>query len=257
MGASVMQMVREIAFLNRGVMDPADFAFAVEAIRIQYERDFYPIWADYLPVKRPCVVVGYTDATNLAPGSFAPIEIVHALDRPEYRGDHGGFALTDSAWGRSQPDPSVMSHEALELGGDPYGDRWIVLPSGIITPLEVVDGVQNRRYSITATIGGVSRDVEVSNFLCPAWFGEGVGRLDFMGTCEAPGDYSNGYIVIENADKTTTNVFGALATPEYRAQVNAKKDDQRSRTTQRHVGTSPRVYITPGVMGPMEWTAPT
>jgi hypothetical protein len=251
----MMDMVREVAFLNdRGLMKPDDFAFAVEALRIQVERDFLPLWQDYLPVKRPVEVVGYSNSDNLSAGSFAPIQIVPSLETPGYLGDHGGLALPDLAWGRSQPIPTVMGHEALELIGDPYGDRWVRMASGIVTALEVCDAVENDHYTIAATIGRVTRDVEVSNFVCPAWFGEGVGRLDFMGTCTEPGDYSHGYIIVENDDGSTSNVFGSKASVEYIAAVTVKKADERSRTAYRHDLRNDRVYILPG-NGPGAWTA--
>jgi len=247
-----METVREIAFLCRPgrFADPTGFAFAVEAIRIQYERDFYPAWANYVPVKRPCTVVGYTDSTNLAPGSFAPIEIVASLE-PQILGDHGGIEASDSAWGRSLPDSTVMSHEAMELAGDPFGDRWIRLPDGRIVALETADPVENDHYAITATIGGASREVWVSNFVYPAWFSEGLGQLDHMGLCTAPGD-NRGYIVEQLADGSSVNVFASTAGPAYREHVNAKLA-RASRTFKRHNATH-RAIIDAG-SGPAGWGA--
>ncbi len=227
-----METVREIAFLNdRGAMRPDDFAFAVEAIRIQLLRDFLPVWQEYLPVKRPFEVVGYTDSKDLVPGSFAPIQMVRSLE-PDRLGDHGGIEATDSAWGRSLARSPVMSHEGIELAGDPYGNRWIRLPSGIVVALEDADPVENDYYPITASIGHASREVFVSNFVHPAWYGEGVGQLDHMGLCTAPGD-NRGYLIELQPDGSTVNVFAASAGPAYREHVDAKLA-RASRTSKRH-----------------------
>ncbi len=235
MGASVMETVREIAFLNdRSAMAPDDFAFAVEAMRIQLLEHFLPVWMDYLPVKRPFEVVGYTDSKDLVPGSFAPIQIVRTMD-PGILGDHGGIEALDSAWGRSLPDSTVMSHEGVELAGDPYGNRWVRLPGGTIVALEDADPVENDHYPIVATIDRSSREVWVSNFVHPAWYGEGVGQLDHMGLCTKPGE-NRGYLIELQPDGSTVNVFAASAGPAYRERVNAKLA-RASRTSKRHAST--------------------
>ena len=148
-----------------------------------------------------------------------------------------------------------MSHEALELACDPYGDRWVRLPSGLVTALEVADAVEEDRYVIRATVGGASRDVWVSNFVHPAWFGEGVGQLDHMGLCKAPGD-NRGYLIIQQDDGSIVNVFAPHASADYQARVNAKLGDARSRTAYRHRPDTLHTYITPGIVGPVEWAAP-
>lgn len=251
-----MEMVREVALVNAvGAQDPADFAFAVEAIRIQVERDFMPVWREYLSVRRAVSVVGYSDTKDLAPGSFAPILVVPSLGGDRWLGDHGGLELADLAWGRSQPISTVESHEVLELIGNPYGNRWVRLPSGMVVAAEYCDPTENDHYTITATVGGQSRDVEVSNFAYPAWFGQGDGPFDHMGLCARAEDYSRGYVIAENDDGTTTNVFGALATAEYRARVNAKLAEEHSRTYQAHARTDDRYRIQPGSRIAGHWWA--
>lgn len=245
-----MEMVREIAVIcPPGMWDPASFAFAVEAARIQLREHFLPAWGDYLPNKGPLEVVAYADSTNLAPTSFYPIEIVRQIDGA--LGDHGGIALLDSAWGRSRPESTVLTHEILELAGDRFGDRWVRLPSGLVVALEVGDPVENDYYAITATIGGATRDVWVSNFVQPAWFGEGVGQLDHMGLCKFPGD-NRGYMIVQEPDGSTINVFASHAGQDYQARVCAKVCEPRSRTAYRHDPRNPKIVITPG-NGPKGW----
>jgi len=250
---AAIAVTREIAFVNaNGRMSPADFAFAVRALRIQFFRDFLPAWEPYLPVKRPMEVTGYNSTRDLAPGSFAPIEIVGALDRPGVLGDHGGFEVSDSAWGRSLPDSKVMSHEMTELAGDPFGNRWVRMPSGMVVALEVADPVENDSYEIEVTIAGETRSVPVSNFVYPAWFSEGAGRLDHMGTCTQVGE-NRGYLILEHEDGTTENVFASRMGADDRARVQAKLGDARTRTRQRHVKVDDRIRIQPGARIPGHW----
>jgi len=227
------ETVREIALVNStGAMDPATFAFTAEAIRIQIERDFLPAWRDYMPVKRPLTVVGYNSTKDLAPGSFSPIVVKALLDRQGVLGDHVGTSDGDVASGRSLPLSHVMSHEALELACDPYTDRWLRLPSGMVVALEICDMVENDTYAIEASIAGQTRSVSVSNFAHPAWFGEGIGRLDQMGLCTLP-EENRGYLIVRNGDGSTSNVFAATASAAYRARVEKKAQLAQTRTTER------------------------
>jgi len=213
----------EIAFLNAAeVMDPAAFAFAVAAIDVQIQRDFLPAWRGYLPIEDPVVCAGYSSAANLAPGSFAPIDIVASLGDAGTQGDHSGFGPAKLAYGRSKPIPNVMSHEALELLADRYADRWVELADDLVVAFEVCDMVENDSYPITVTIGGDTQAVLVSNFAYPAWFGEGDGeRYDHMGLCRHPMD-NRGYVIVQDDDGTIRNVFADRAGAAYKAAVGAK-----------------------------------
>lgn len=243
-----MSQVTEIALVNAaGAQDPDDFAFAAEACRIQLQQHFLPAWDGYLPDEIPMTVVGYSSTRDLKPGSFWGIEVLASLDSPGVRGDHGGLRAAGKAWGRSLPDSVVESHEVLEAALDHYSDRWIRLPDGTVTALEACDAVEEDSYPIAVTIGGVTRDVQVSNFLYPAWFGEGVGKLDHMGLCRSPGE-NRGYLIVQLDDGQTVNVFADRASGEYRAKVIAKLRHE-TRTAARHDHRCPRRLIVPGAPG--------
>ncbi len=169
-----------------------------------------------------------------------------SLDRPGFLGDHAGIALTDTAFGRSLPDPVTMSHEALELAADPYGDRWVRLQDGTVVAFEVADMVERDTYMIAVTIGGETRDVAVSNFAYPAWFGMATpwARYDHMGLCSGPGE-NRGYLIIANEDGSTTNVFARTASEGYKASVMGKLL-RPSRTSQRFIqGARPPAPLLP------------
>lgn len=229
-----MTTLREIALVNEaGAQDPADFAFAAEACRVQLEQHFLPMWGSLLPDNCPMTVVGYSRTTDLKPGTYWGIQVLHSLDDPSVYGDHGGLRGANMAWGRSLARTTTQSHEVLEMAGDHFADRWAPLPDGRVVAFEHCDAVELDHYPLTVTIPGVgSRVVMVSNFVGPAWYGEGVGMLDYMGLCRAPGE-NRGYIIERRPDGSTVNVFADSTTPEYRASVNAKMA-YASRTAHRH-----------------------
>lgn len=225
-----MANAKEICLINAaGAWDPADFAFAAEAAQIQLKRDFEPAWRGFLPQPdEEMVVVGYTRTEDMAPGSFFAIEVLAALDDPGTLGDHGGIAELDQAFGRTLPDSTVATHEVLEMRADRYGDRWVRLPSGIVCALEVADPVEDDTYEIEATVGHVTRSVKVSNFVYPAWFGEGAGqKYDHMGLCKSPGE-NRGYLIVENADGTTSNVFADRMPEERKDLIEARQEAKRA-----------------------------
>ena len=223
----------EIAFINGAdAQDAVDFAFTVEAMRIQFSRDFLPHWSGFLPIPRQLVVTGYDSATNLAPGSFWPIEVVADLNDPSILGDHGGFEATGTAWGRSLPRSHTESHELLEMAGDPFSNRWVRLPSGTVVALEVADPVQSDSYWINATVAGQTRRIEVSNFVLPAWFGEGRGQLDFLNKCSLAGE-NRGYVIVQGPDGTTSNVFASTSIEAQRAEIVAKQENPLTRVARR------------------------
>jgi hypothetical protein len=106
---------------------------------------------------------------------------------------------------------NVLSHELIEMVGNPYIDRLHIIdfrrvgglryiqPSGAplspaqvntlppvlsgLTPEELVDSVQNNYVILRAR----NKDVEVSDFILPSWFGDSVtGPFNFKQTLPAP-----------------------------------------------------------------------
>ena len=153
-----------------------------------------------------------------------------SLDDPGVLGDHGGIAALDQAFGRTLPDPTVATHEALEMRADWFGNRWVRLPSGIIVALEVCDPVENDTYLIEATVGGQTRQVPVQNFVTPLWFGSNNytgAKFDFMGLCTAPGE-NRGYLIVENADGTTSNVFADRVPEARRQEIETRQAAKRA-----------------------------
>lgn len=225
-----MSDAKEICLVNAaGAWDPADFAFAAEAAQIQLKRDFEPAWRGFLPQPdEEMVVVGYTRTEDMALGSFFAVEVLAALDDPGVLGDHSGIAELDQAFGRTLPDSVTATHEIVEMRGDRYGNRWFQLPSGIIVAFELADMVEGDWYEIEATVGGQTRSVKVTNFAYPAWFGEGTGqKYDHMGLCKSAGE-NRGYLIVENADGTTSNVFADSMTEARKEQIETRQAAKRA-----------------------------
>lgn len=97
---------------------------------------------------------------------------------------------------------SVVSHEAIEMFGDPDVDAWADYPPGGETAAEWCDAVQGDSYELD--VAGVA--VSVSNFLLPAWFDAQAthGPFDRLSKLEAPFTMSpGGYLIVRKTGGTT------------------------------------------------------
>lgn len=93
---------------------------------------------------------------------------------------------------------TVLSHEMLEMLGDPYINWWVDMPDGRTQDsLELGDRTQGDHYAIG--------DVSVSNFLGPRAFREGVGPYDYLGLLKSPFEIRPGGYAIRR-EMATGNV---------------------------------------------------
>lgn len=116
----------------------------------------------------------------------------------------------------------VVSHEALELVGDPGANRWSRSQDGRFWAWEVCDPVEGQTYSLDG--------VAVSNYVTPAWFDyvQTKGPFDRMASCSAAFEVaSGGYAIIVGTDGKPSTL-GAHA----RAHVPSKHHEA-SRTWKR------------------------
>lgn len=225
--------MKELAISRASVCDPADFAFWWRAVEIQLQRDVYPAWKHYLPLGE-MPVCGYASVKDLAPNSTHTITVVDNIDDPQLAGYHSGLMAAGFAWGRSLPRSTVLSHEALELTGDPWCNLWSFNERDQQWyAREPGDPVERDTYYIEVELFGQSRLVEVSNFVYPAWFdmiNHGDNRLDHMTLCTAPFEVRAGYAVVKDADKNVSNIYGSRADV---ARGLLKVHDPHSRTARR------------------------
>lgn len=79
---------------------------------------------------------------------------------------------------------ACASHELAEAMVDPWLRRSEQDAKGRFWACETGDPVQASTYSIG--------DIEVQNFIFPAWFGEAPGKLDYLGVVKQPLEVPNG-----------------------------------------------------------------
>lgn len=216
----------EIAVLNRSSMDDEDVAFAVEACDIQLREHLCPRWEGvlYTPLRfysseRDLPVV--SDLARL-------MTIVDQLDGPPGAVAYHTFDGL-SAYGYVLGGPGMasrLSHECTEEACDPTADRWVKMPDSRYVAFEVADPVEADEYPISVTILGVTRQVMVSNFVLPAWFGIAKGPpFDYLGLCtEAFELRPQSYMVVrEGVNGDVTDVWGDQHDPHSAAATRAGK----------------------------------
>lgn len=127
------------------------------------------------------------------------------------------------------PDLSVsvtVSHEALEIVGDPGANYWAQMPDGRLTAHELCDAVEGDSYQHTST------EPHVSNFLLPYWFRVNDGeskKFDYLGKLHAPFTMTPGGYMIVMRQGRVSQVF-AEAFPEWK---KASKQHPAARTARR------------------------
>lgn len=129
--------------------------------------------------------------------------------------EHGG-SLIQGAWSVS----AVISHEVLEMLGDPYATWWSDGADGLEYALEVCDPVEGDAYEIDG--------VSVSNFVGPRFFSPGPGPYDQMGKLSrgfsmTPG----GYLITRSPAGAVKLVYGAEF-PEWKKPLKRRHKARRS-----------------------------
>ncbi len=179
-----------------------------DALTEQLISQFGPTWEQ---VFSPCDLVGPHDKPNNAVVTF-----YDTADQADELGDHeltnglptgrifvktildGGGTLAEG----SDSVSGCASHEACEIGGDPYANWWSEWPKkGDLVALETADPVEDESYS-------ASNGVALSNFVTPRWFRQGSGPYDWLKTRKHAFEVSpGGYVILLNGGP----VFGPQA----------------------------------------------
>src|SRR5579872_1594597 len=218
--------------MNSRVLSDADFAFQARAVNQQMEQHWAPAYED-----EPWPVRSYSTLQGLPAGTFWPIAILDDIDKPGAAGFHDDVA--GLVFGRVQAnadptDATTLSHEALELRGDPTCDVWLPMPDGRQAARELCDPCETDRYQIEVTIGAEARRIWVSDFVLPAWFVPGApGPYTYLDTVDAPFGLSRsggGYRLIRDKYGAISSDFGRLVTREH---MGRKLQNPMSRTYRR------------------------
>jgi hypothetical protein len=213
----------EIGIFNRSSLSDRDLAFQVAAVDVQLREHFIPAWSgmhwyalgmDYrLPEgDLPWPLQAFTDPSLLPSGRFWPLTVLDQVPQGE-AGDHDDESGLISARCLANPkdplDATVISHEALEMRGDPSCDLWMPTSPTVQVAVEAADAVEDDWYTIPIELGGELRQVKVSNFVLPAWWVAGAAPpYDYLGLCTKPQEIRPGGYVIQRQDGKLSNVFG-------------------------------------------------
>lgn len=227
----------------------ANISAMAVAVQRQLQRHFCPAWGLSIPQ-----VQAISDP-KLAPPGGQIILVMDQPDEPDALGWHtdsggrffahifckpvfdaGGVALYDPRHPQNVSVASVVSHEALEMVGNPAVNRWVDGPEisgGGEYSLEVADPVEGDSYVVDAGSTGRSVLVSVSNFVFPEWFDpqtpEG-SRVDQLSKLHKPFSMTDGgYMVVRSAPGQETAVYGRKH-PEWRK-------DTRDRTSKIVAGS--------------------
>jgi hypothetical protein len=172
----------------------------VEALEIQVNRDFGPLWG---------VHVRLSTAANPAAvtaGSWCLL-ITDNSDQAGALGWHNqtggqpyGEVFVLPAQQSNVVLSTVISHELLEMLADPWVNSLVQYQDASggqnLAPLEVCDPVENDQYNVITSDG---TQVAVSNFVAPGYFNQATkapALLDFMNklTGPIPAMTTGGYI---------------------------------------------------------------
>lgn len=201
---------KHIAVLDHSTkMDDRDVAFQTEACRIQLAEHIAPLWDKEAPG-----MMYYGKADKLDPDQAAILSYVNDDGNADSAGYHAELAglvygLVDV--GQAYRPGVTLSHEASEMYGNARLNRLVPGPHGRRYYVELADPVQRQTYKIKATILGQTREVEVSDFVLPAWFGmknpDGSTKTTYMGQPLKPFQIAPGGYQIALDDQTGEVLF--------------------------------------------------
>ena len=254
--------MNHVAVINRSSLDDALAAFAVEAVKVQMERDVAPAWAGSIVP----TVAFYSDVSKLpsGPSGVVPCVLVDKVDVEGALAYHtdilGEQFLQIGAAG--ELTAIHLAHELIEWFGDPTCDRWVAMPDGIVKgydriAAELCDPCQRDTYRIEVSILGETRSLPVCDFARPRYFETGARRADgpltFLDTVDRAFGLSRnggGYRMVKNALTGDTDAnFGArledgrtFAAVDFTARddVQAKRANPLSRLSRRLAAPIPK-----------------
>jgi len=184
-------MIISIINHTNGQISDEEVQTAIRGINIQIKQDFEPYWSLGATLRLEGKSTSSPSKQNLADmRGDAVIYLWSGSDVPGALGYHDqnnrgipyGFVFTQLSAQLHENWTVTLSHEALELIGDPEANLLVMGPNPndpnktVFHWYEMCDAVQAETYRIDG--------VEVSNFVLPLYFtsGEEVGgRNDFLG----------------------------------------------------------------------------
>ena len=247
-------IISVINHTNGQIMDE-DVQQAIRAINRQIAQDFQPYWSLGATLRLEGKSGKKPDKQSLADmRGDAVLYLWNETDVKDALGYHDrnnsgipyGFVFTELSAKLGEPWSVTLSHEALELIGDPEVNLLVQGPHPSTPGLEVFhwyemcDAVQAETYRID--------NVEVSNFLLPLYFtgeDEVSGRNDFLGrsyngqTLKSFGVNPGGYIGFFNPATGDHETFSMKGDFRAEDRLKLKLKAGKTRRSVRHLKASP------------------
>ena len=173
-----------IAFVNHGdIIEQAAFRAAVDVIDRQLRLHVNPAWSTHASAGIYGEMTGVDCVAHVQGRANVPHALAYhtviAAGKPMIVVGLDVCKAAGVSW------TSAASHEAVETACDPNCDRHALGEIGevdglVLVDREACDPVQGDTYVID--------DVELSNFVLPAWFHRRrqAGKLDYLGKLSAP-----------------------------------------------------------------------
>jgi hypothetical protein len=187
----------------------ADLAFVEKALAIQL-REASAAYGFKPPGVTFCgenAIVGSNEAAGM---DFVDDDGVDGAIA--HHGYYAGFPWSLIGCGETFHWELAASHEALEYLVNLRLDQWAAGPDGTRWPMEIADPVESDVYTIPVEIFGETRNVEVSNYVLPAFWREGSeGPWDRMGTLKGPFTLAPGGYAVVEIDGIAVDLYGSGA----------------------------------------------
>ena len=239
-------MIISVINHTSGKVSDEEFQKVIRAVNRQIEEDFAPYWGFGAKLRLEGRSEKRPSEHSLADmRGDAVLYVWDHLD-PEAQGYHDrndrgipfGFVFLDLAAQLDEPWSVTLSHEALELIGDPENNLFVAGPHPTVRRrvfhwFEMCDAVQDENYEID--------DVRVSNFVLPLYFtssAEVGSRNDFLGrshngkTLPSFGVNPGGYIGFYDPAKKKSGEHSGDADARAQRRLKIKK---RAKGTRRSV----------------------
>lgn len=238
---------------------------AVRAINRQIKEDYEPYWSLGATLRLEGRSGKQPDKQNPADmRGDAVIYLWDGMDVPGALGYHDknfsgipyGFVFTDLAAQLGESWTVTLSHEALELIGDPEANLLVQGPHPdpsqnhrtVFHWYEMCDAVQAHVYKID--------NIDVSNFVLPLYFTEQdefVGRNDFLGrqydgteTLKSFGVSTGGYVGFFDPTKGDMDTYTMRGDKEAQKRLELKKKAEGARRAiryQRFIGEKKEIQL--------------
>ncbi len=221
-----------IAVINKSsIISNDEVKLMTLGVALQAREHAAPTW-DIRPPK-----VEYRDSEDVTEAGAFKVVIFDDADMAGALGYHSdgpdglpyGRVFVKVSQKNNSSVSGVLSHEVLEIMMDPQANYWADNWNDNKTyALEVADPVESDHYMVDVD----GKQVEVSNFVLPAWFDPNPpagSKFDWMGTVSKPFTMSEGGYVIVKDLTSSKAVFGA-SFPEWKKEM---KLGSPSRTLRR------------------------